>query len=289
MKTHLAAHEVVPRSPTAAALLSLVVPGLGHVYLDRMVTGLALVVAHVALGSLATLAVVAGLPSLGSVALVASPWCVLCLAASGWAYRTARALAYEPLPRRAHPTYLYLLIGLLALPNALAWTMAIRANVAEVFRVPSRSMLPNIQPGSRVLVNKLVYRHHALARGDLVVFTNPNARQSRYIKRVIALPGDLVEMRDDELMINGRRLDYLDGSLSGTQSKEFIEGNGEAHYRVLLGPIDPQKTVPTTFASQRVPNGNCFVLGDNRHQSEDSRLHGPVPLVDVIGRVERVF
>jgi len=289
MKTHLAAQQVEPRSPAAAALLSLVVPGLGHVYLDRMVTGLALAVAHVSLGSLATLAVVAGLPSLGSVALVATPWCVLWLTASGWAYRTARALSNDPLPRRTHPTYLYLLIGLLALPNAFGWTLAIRANIAEIFLVPSRSMLPNIQPGSRVLVNKLVYRRSGLTRGDLVVFTNPNARQSRYIKRVIALPGDLVEMRDDELIINGRRLDYLDGSLSGTQGKELIEGNDGARYRILLGSPDPQRAIPTTFASQRVPNGNCFVLGDNRHQSEDSRLHGPVPLVDVVGRVERVF
>lgn len=195
----------------------------------------------------------------------------------------------DPWPRRAYPTYVDLLIGLLALPNALGWALAIRANVAEVFLVPSRSMLPTIQPGSRVLVNKLVHRHRALARGDLVVFTNPNARQSRYLKRMVALPGDLVEMRDDELIINGRRLDYLGGSQSGSQDKEIVEGNGEARYRVLWGRADPQKAIPTTTLPQTVPNGHCFVLGDNRHQSEDSRSYGPVPLVDVVGRVQSVF
>jgi signal peptidase I len=276
-------------SPVAAALLSLVVPGFGHIYLGRRETGLALLVAHVSLGSLATLAVTTGLSSLSTVAIVATSWCILWFSATVWAYRTAQSLSTNPLPRQKYPVYLYLLVGLLVLPNALGWVLAIRANVAEVFMVPSPSMLPSIKPGSRVVVNKLIYRHSSPKRGDLVVFTNPNARHAKYIKRVVALPGDVVEMRDDELIVNGRRLDYLDSGMAVAQGKERIEVNGEARYRILLGPADPMKLVPNVLLPLKVPNGHCFVLGDNRHQSEDSRLHGAVPLVDVVGVVQSVF
>jgi signal peptidase I len=147
-------------------------------------------------------------------------------------------------------------------------------------------MLPNIEPGSRVVVDKLYYRSAALRRGDLVVFTNPNVRHAKYIKRVVALPGDVVEMQNDELIVNGQRLDHGNAPRAGT---ERVEGNAEAQYRIRLGPVDSPKSGITSFEAQRIPNGQCFVLGDNRHQSDDSRVHGPVPLMDVVGRVARVF
>lgn len=270
--------------PLVAALLSLVVPGLGHIYLDRLVTGLGLVVAHVSLGSLATIAVVAGLSSVTGVVLAALPWCVLWVTAAVWAYRAGRAAASDPLPRRHHPTYLFALLALLALPNAAGWTLGIRANIAEVFRIPSRSMLPTIAPGARVLVDKLVYRHAPIRRGDLVVFTNPNARHTRYIKRVVALPGDIVELQNDELVVNGQHLDYLDAG-----ANERVEIQGDARYRIRLGSTDGAKPAAAAFEPRKVPNGYCFVLGDNRHLSEDSRAYGPVPLTDVVGRVRWAF
>lgn len=276
------------REPLVAILLSLIVPGLGHLYLGRLVESLGLLVGHVALGSLGTLVAVAGASSISTVLLAALPWCVLWLASAIWSGVAAKRTPPLPFPSEYQRPGLYAFVGLLALPHALAWTMAVREHVAELFRVPSSSMLPGIPPGSRVLVNKLAYRNHPIERGDRVVFTNPNARHERYIKRVVALPGDLVEMKDDELWINGRKLEYADVADRG-EGTHRIENPGRRAYDVVLLPRKDATLSPSVLPPIQVPNGNCFVLGDNRHRSQDSRDHGPVPLTDVLGRVERVF
>ncbi len=277
------------RTPIVATLLSLVVPGLGHVYVGRLVAGLALMVGHLALSSLLVLLAVAVLPSLGAVCAAAALWGVYWVGVAGWAYRCSLDTR-RPLLRKEYqrPT-VYVLLGLLALPNAAAWALGVRERVAELFAVPSRSMLPNIAPGSRILVDKLIYTRQPLRRGDLVVFVDPNARHRRCVKRVVALPGEVVAMENDRLVVNGRKLDYQSASSRSQEELLRTESNGAAHYAITLGPSDPTKPPVTSFPPQRVPNGHCFVLGDNRHHSEDSRVHGPVPLSDVIGRVERIF
>ncbi|HEY5958387.1 MAG TPA: signal peptidase I [Polyangiaceae bacterium] len=276
------------RQPLVAKLLSLVVPGLGHFYLGRPVPALGLLVAHVALGSLATLTVVGGLPNLGALCLVAAPWCCVWIGGAIWAFRSARYASTNGVAAEYQRPYVYVLVGLLALPNTLGWTLAVRAQAAEMFRIPSASMLPGINPGSRIIVNKLVYRNSAIRRGDRVVFINPNARHTKYIKRVVALAGDVIEMQGDELIVNGRRLEYSDVGESAS-GRLRVEHNGEIAYPVLVTAMDATKQQPASFAAQTVPNGHCFLMGDNRHHSEDSRVHGTVPLSDVIGRVEWVF
>lgn len=276
------------RSPTIATLLSLVVPGLGHFYLGRFVPGLGLLAAHVALGSIATIAAILGLPSVESLVFAAAPWCLLWVIGAVWANRSAQHIPPSAALNEYQRGYLYVLVGLLALPNALAWTLAVRERVAELFFIPSSSMRPGIASGSRVLVNKLVYRRHPIRRGDPVVFTNPNARYSKYVKRVVALPGDRVEMQNDELIVNGQRLEYTDVETTGP-GRQRVERRGDIGYPIALLPMDPGNQTTTDFAPLTIPNGHCFVLGDNRHQSEDSRTHGPVPLRDVVGRVEWVF
>jgi signal peptidase I len=114
------------------------------------------------------------------------------------------------------------------------------------------------------------------------VFQNPNERYQDYVKRVVALPGDTVEMRDDDVFINGTMLAHVAAVGDGV----LEETNGDARYRIMLeASRDPQST--STFAAIKVPSGHCFLLGDNRHRSIDSRQIGPVPLVDIVGRVDR--
>lgn len=274
-----------PRSRHTATCLSLFAPGLGHVYTGRVVQGLSLSGGTVAVGMLGTAAILAS-PSLARIALVGATagWAVLWVTAAVGAFRGARREAPALTPTDRAPWYVYVVLAVLTLSSVAMWTVGVRERVAEVFHVPSRSMEPTIDAGERVLVNKLSYRTGPVRRGDVVVFQNPNERYKDYVKRVVALPGDTIEMRDDDVFINGTMLAHVAAVGDGV----LEETNGDARYRILLeASRDPQST--STFAAIKVPSGQCFLLGDNRHRSADSRAIGPVPLADIIGRVDRAW
>ena len=130
--------------------------------------------------------------------------------------------------------------------------------VAQAFRVQGTSMLPLLEDGERIIVNKFIYRFHAIERGDVVVFWYPKDPSVSFIKRVVALPGDRVEIRSGTVYVNGKpaREDYL-----------------VARFR------DHDSYPPTT-----VRGGFYFVLGDHRNSSNDSRSWGEVPEKYVYGR-----
>lgn len=144
----------------------------------------------------------------------------------------------------------------------LTAALLLRAFVAEAFFIPSPSMEPALVPGDRVVVDKLRYRFGDPRRGDVVVFDKPagaggSAEVRNLIKRVIAVPGDEIEARDGAVLLNGERL-------------------GEPYLRT--------GTVTTDIARQRVPSDRYWVMGDHREVSEDSRLFGPVPKSELLGR-----
>jgi signal peptidase I len=267
------------RSPYLAVLLSLVAPGLGHVYAGDVVPGLALCGANVAMGMLGTVSIVAT-PSLARVALLAAAagWGALWLGAATGAYRTA---ARRDGPGEHDRWYVYVVLAALSFASATMWAVAVRERVVEVFRIPGASMEPNIAPGTRLLVDKTAYRTGPIRRGDVVVFTNPDERYQAYIKRVVALPGDTIEIRDDTVLVNGTSLEY-----STVTASLLEERNGDTRYRIALAS-DAGPRSPSTLAPVKVPGGHCFLLGDNRRQSVDSRWIGPVPLTDIVGRVWR--
>jgi signal peptidase I len=271
------------RRPSVAALLSALAPGLGHVYAGRLLPGIVWLGAYLALGSIGTLVVMVA-PSVHGVLVVAAAGLGLWIVAAVQAWRAARAVPTGASSAEYQRWYVYVTLALLALPGSASWALAVRERVVQVFSVPSGSMLPAITPSDRVWVNRLAYRTGPVHRGDVVVFVNPNARHACYVKRVVALPGDRIEMRADEVFVNGVRLEH-----SPEAGSALWEANAGARYRIVLLPPSTEPRPPTTFAPITVPNGHCFVLGDNRRRSEDSRQYGPVPLVDVIGRVDRVW
>ncbi len=139
-----------------------------------------------------------------------------------------------------------------------------QAFLVQAFWIPSESMVPTLEIGDRVLVNKLAYKAHDVNHGDLIVFERPPeaARAGQddikdLIKRVIAVGGDTVESRNGLVYVNGERIDepYL------------VEGT-------------PTERLPLT----EVPEGHVFVMGDNRTNSEDSRDFGPIDEDTIIGR-----
>jgi signal peptidase I len=130
--------------------------------------------------------------------------------------------------------------------------------VAQAFRVQGTSMLPLLEDGERIIVNKFVYRFHAIERGDVVVFWYPRDPAVSFIKRVIGLPGDTVEIRTGQLYVNGQlvREEYL--------APRFRDDD----------------SMPPT----KVEKGYYFVLGDHRNSSNDSRSWGEVPEKYIYGR-----
>jgi signal peptidase I len=165
-----------------------------------------------------------------------------------------------------------------------------RSAVADWNDVPTASMKPSILEGDRIFVNKLAYglkvpfttwhvaRWNTPRRGEVVVFNSP-ADGSRLVKRVVGVPGDVVQMIDERLYINGRPLQYepVDG--------QVIESLGGHSHAVQFLPGVPAMR---NFGPIRVPAGEYFMLGDNRDNSADSRYFGTVRLDQILGRSSRV-
>lgn len=166
---------------------------------------------------------------------------------------------------------------------AVVIAVVVKTFVAQAFYIPSGSMLPQLRINDRVVVSKISYRLHDPRRGDIVVFDAPGGSPAamsdplveralrglaqsigilapstdEYIKRVVALPGERVE---------------------GTGGKVFVDG------RELIEPYLPRGTTTADFPAVLVPPRTVFVLGDNRSNSADSRVFGPVPRSTVVGR-----
>jgi signal peptidase I len=281
--------EARARNPYVSIFLALVAPCVGHVYAGRVVPGLALAGGTVAVGMLGTLVTLAT-PAWAGLALevAGAGWLGLWIGGSIGAIRRAPEAPSSRMPREYDRWYVYTLLVILTYSSFATWALAIREKVVEVFRIPSASMEPSIPSGSRVLVDKLMYRRGPVRRGDIVVFVNPNERYKQFIKRVVALPGDTVEMRDDDVFVNGAKLAHGIAGLDADGSEVIEETNAGAIYRIRLTP--PADGSPAqAFGATKVPNGHCFLLGDNRRHSIDSREIGAVPLADIVGRVDRTW
>ena len=182
----------------------------------------------------------------------------------------------------------------------LLLVLVLRSFVAEPFRIPSASMLPTLEPGDFILVNKYAYglRLPVLdrkvvevgvpARGDVVVFRFPPDPRQDYIKRVVGLPGDVVEYRGKTLTVNGEPVPLeLLQPRAGTDelgARQGLERLAGSDHRVLVRPWQPDPA-----GRWVVPAGHYFVMGDNRDNSRDSRIWGFVPESHLVGRATVVW
>jgi signal peptidase I len=171
-----------------------------------------------------------------------------------------------------------------------------RSALADWNTVPSGSMKPTILEGDRIFVNKLAYdlrvplthisifRFSDPRRGDIVVFDS-KAADTRLVKRVIGLPGDIVEMRDNRLTINGVAARY--SSVEHTRDAIFaIESYGGMMHRIELAPTGASRF--SSFGPVKVPQDRYLVLGDNRDNSADSRVRGFIPRGEIVGDARTV-
>jgi signal peptidase I len=186
---------------------------------------------------------------------------------------------------REYRGFVLFLVLMVVFRNALAdWNV-----------VPSGSMKPTILEGDRILVNKVAYdvrlplTHVALRRladpqrGDIVVFDS-KAADTRLVKRVVGLPGDVVEMRDNRLVVNGVEARYS-GIEHGAEAIFAIESYGGRSHRIELANGGSRAS---TFGPVRVPRDHYLVLGDNRDNSADSRFYGFVPRDEIVGSASTV-
>lgn len=151
------------------------------------------------------------------------------------------------------------LFRIIAEPILVACVLALAVRgVARIYSVPSESMSPTLRPGDHIVVTR--YLSDRPGRGDVVVFRHPAGRDLA-VKRVVGIPGDLVESREGRLHISGRML--------------------EEPYAAEMGLMH--------IPPQLVPAGHLFVLGDNRNDSWDSRHWGPLPDSMVVGRARVVL
>lgn len=172
---------------------------------------------------------------------------------------------------------------------AVAVALVLRAFVIEAFKIPSPSMVPTLRIGDHIFVNKFIYgfripftkikflQWNNPKRGDVVVFIFPEDPSKDYIKRVIGIPGDEIEIKDDLIYINDvpnpRKLAHdstIMNSIPGSSQYElFNENDGGNDHLVLYRPSWP---VLDRFGPIKVPENSIFVMGDNRDSSSDSRL-----------------
>ncbi|MDD5564817.1 MAG: signal peptidase I [Thermoanaerobaculaceae bacterium] len=182
---------------------------------------------------------------------------------------------------------------------------AFRSAVADWNDVPTGSMKPTILEGDRIVVNKLAYdlklpftrwrlaRWGQPRRGDIVVLFSP-ADGQRLVKRVIGLPGDLLALRNDRLFINGTAVAYE--PLTGIPIRDFqraarplrLFATEELPDRPHPVMITPEVPAMRFFGPVKVPDGDYFLMGDNRDESGDSRVFGFVPRDSIVGRATAV-
>ena len=185
---------------------------------------------------------------------------------------------------------------------AILLALIFRSSVASPYKIPSASMVPTLKVGDFIFVSKMSYglklpftnynliQFSPPKRGDVVVFIEPRHRELDYIKRVVGVPGDQIELKNDKLYINDqlvKREEFEDSSLLrdyptphirdvATTYKEEINGKS-----ITMMEISP---ITENFGPVTVPEGHLFMMGDNRDNSGDSRMWGFLPMENVRGR-----
>lgn len=146
--------------------------------------------------------------------------------------------------------------------TAVAIAFVIKWLVVQPFYIPSQSMEPTLVPGDRVLVSKFIYRFVEPKPGDIIVFIAPNDESRDFIKRVVATENDTVEVKDGKLYVNGKLS-------TGT-------------YKTMPGDY-------SNWGPKEIEKDHVFVMGDNRPNSMDGRVFGPLPKKNILGKAFMVY
>ncbi|MSP61097.1 MAG: signal peptidase I [Myxococcales bacterium] len=205
---------------------------------------------------------------------------------------------------------------------AVLIALFLRAFVVEAFKIPSGSMIPTLQVGDHIFVNKFIYgirppwpweemefgREHPKffmglrkpERGEVIVFKYPKDPDKDFIKRIVAIEGDTVEIRQNLVYVNGQPVQHLPADGNPCEYEDYDEARGQWEHRLCEGFRDTldgrtfstildQNSVGRSWPPVTVAAGNVFVMGDNRDNSHDSRYWGTVPFELIKGKAMIVW
>lgn len=258
-----------PRRWWVAGLFSYLVPGLGQVYNGQAAKGLLFSFLFTTWGGVAfaVLIRVLKLPQTAGPMLALSAMFLVGLAGqlavAVEAMRAAGRAGSDFKPRKYNTPLLYAGVLAVCLSVQASLSSTVGEHILKPYRIPTGSMAPALEPGDYVLSNQLFFTDHNPAAGDVVIFKSPEDGKTDFIKRIVGMPGDTVEMRNGLVTVNGK-------PAAGPHS------GGSAADTGAFGPF-------------RVPSDSYFVMGDNRNHSKDSRQFGAVPRHLVRGRPVFVY
>jgi signal peptidase I len=254
------------RNPFIAALLSWVAPGLGQIYNGKGTLGLVFFLVSIALPFLWG---VSGWPRhySGLVALVIAAivfWLFLIVHAFVQARRIRETELKKYQTTAVYAFFIILSLSLTIIVPRRIWRTSLGISP---YKFATTSMMPTLQKDDFLMTDLKAYTDQAPRRGDLVVFEYPRDLTKSFIKRVIALEGETVEIRNKRVYIDGEPLQ---------ESYTVHQDTAIEDTRDNLGPLT-------------IPAGYCFVLGDNRDNSMDSRFWGALPLANVKGKALYIY
>lgn len=278
------------RKPLFALLMSFILPGYGQLYNGDINKAIWLFLGFTLLIIPAIALIALYLPAnlmlpalLGSLLLLFVLW----IYGMVDAFRSARR-KQDYVLQSWQKSGVYVLVLILCSVVALPLlTDYVRQNLVESFRVPSGSMEPTVMTGDMLFADKRYNRpgfKQEVQRGDIAIFVYPDNRTTYFIKRIIGLPGDRLQIRGDEVFINGKSTRLLEEP-APNGGLHVTETDGKHQWQVYWANTNLQ--LPQTALT--VPPGNVFVMGDNRAASNDSRFFGTVPLQDVVGKARQVW
>lgn len=170
-----------------------------------------------------------------------------------------------------------------AIITALIFALIIRAYIVQAFKIPSGSMIPTLLIGDHLLVNKFIYGtkipfsdkrvllFKKPEKGDIIVFKYPEDPKRDFIKRVIAVEGDVIESKNKNIYVNGKKAE-----------ETYTQHTDDSIRPIGIEPRD-------NFGPMIVPQNKCFVMGDNRDQSYDSRYWGYVDIKEIKGKALIIY
>lgn len=262
-----------PRNSWVAGVLTFMFPGLGHVYCGDWRKGIKVYPLYwfIVLCGIGVL-VWTPIPRVNILMFILI-WCATNVYVIKDAIDTARR-ANNPFElRRFNRWYVYIiLMVVVGLGHGLVNTYVINTILFRSYKIPVGSMAPTLVEGDHVVTDKLHYRYQEPRRGEIVIFKYPEDETKQFLKRIIGMPGETIQIKNKTVYINEKALD----------DKAYTQ-------RIDPGIIDGSKNPRDNFGPTVVPQQSYFVLGDNRDQSLDSRFFGFVEREKMTGKVNVIY